>query len=90
VENEPTITPACFDRLLPEQYALRIVKHKNNAQNLQADSRASLPVTQETTDGEPLGASRVTLVGNVLPVPNPELAESASGTWSVTPTASTG
>ena len=32
-------------------------------------------VTQEDTDGEPLGASRVTLVGNVLPVPDAEVAE---------------
>jgi heme iron utilization protein len=40
-----------------------------------ADPRASLLVTQRDTDGEPLGASRVTLVGNVLPVPNTELAE---------------
>ena len=46
-----------------------------HTQNLQADARASLLVTQESIDGEPLGASRVTLVGNVLPVPNPELAE---------------
>jgi len=46
-----------------------------HTQNLQADARASLLVTQESTDGEPLGASRVTLVGNVLPVPKPELAE---------------
>jgi heme iron utilization protein len=46
-----------------------------HTQNLQADARASLLVTQEETDGEPLGASRVTLVGNVLPVPNTELAE---------------
>ena len=46
-----------------------------HTQNLQADARASLLVTQEDTDGEPLGASRVTLVGNVLPVPNTELAE---------------
>jgi hypothetical protein len=42
---------------------------------LQADTRASLLVTQEDTDGEQLGASRVTLVGNVLLVPNTELAE---------------
>jgi putative heme iron utilization protein len=42
---------------------------------LEADARASLLVTQEDSDGEPLGASRVTLVGNVLPVPNNELAE---------------
>src|ERR1700758_3661885 len=46
-----------------------------HTQNLQADARASLLVTQEDTHGEPLGASRVTLVGNVLPVPNTELAE---------------
>src|SRR4029077_10429057 len=46
-----------------------------HTQDLQADPRASLLVTQEDTEGEPLGASRVTLVGNVLPVPNTELAE---------------
>jgi len=46
-----------------------------HTQNLQADSHASLLVTQQETDGEPLGASRVTLVGNVLPVPNTELVE---------------
>ena len=46
-----------------------------HTQNLQADARASLLVTQEDTDGEPLGASRVTLVGNVLAVSNTELAE---------------
>src|SRR6059058_2036450 len=40
-----------------------------HTQNLQANPRASLLVTQEATDGEPLGASRITLVGNVLPVP---------------------
>lgn len=44
-----------------------------HTQNLQADARASLLVTQEDSDGEPLGASRVTLVGNVHPVPNTEL-----------------
>ena len=44
-------------------------------QNLQADARASLLVTQESTDGEPRGASRVTLVGNVIPVPSTELPE---------------
>src|SRR6516164_5687309 len=46
-----------------------------HTQNLQADSHASLLVTQQDTEGEPLGASRVTLLGNVLPVPEPELAE---------------
>src|SRR6059058_6633006 len=38
-------------------------------QNLQADPRASLLVTQADTSGDPLGASRVTLLGNILPVP---------------------
>jgi putative heme iron utilization protein len=46
-----------------------------HTQNLQADPRASLLVAQQETDGEPLGASRVTLVGNTLPVENTELAE---------------
>ena len=46
-----------------------------HTQNLQADPRASLLVTQEATDGEPLGASRITLVGNVLPAPDTEVAE---------------
>jgi heme iron utilization protein len=46
-----------------------------HTQNLQADPRASLLITQEAADGEPLGASRVTLVGNVLPTPEAEVAE---------------
>ena len=46
-----------------------------HTQNLQADARSSLLVTQEASDGEPLGASRVTLVGTVHPVPAAELAE---------------
>jgi heme iron utilization protein len=45
-----------------------------HTQNLQADPRASLLVTQPDADGDPLGASRVTLVGNVAPVPGPETA----------------
>ncbi len=46
-----------------------------HTQNLQADPRASLLVTQEDVGGDPLGSSRVTLVGNVLSLPNAELAE---------------
>src|SRR2546423_10516926 len=46
-----------------------------HTQNLQADPHASLLVTQQGTDGEPLGASRVTLLGNVLPVSKPELPQ---------------
>ena len=47
-----------------------------HTQNLQADPRSSLLVTQPDATGDPLGASRVTLVGKVLPVPEPEVAES--------------
>jgi heme iron utilization protein len=44
-----------------------------HTQNLQADPRASLLVAQQDAESEPLGASRVTLLGNVLPVQKPEL-----------------
>jgi putative heme iron utilization protein len=47
-----------------------------HTQNLQADSRASLLVTQPDVGGDPLGASRITLVGNVLAIPQPEVPES--------------
>jgi putative heme iron utilization protein len=46
-----------------------------HTQNLQADPRASLLVTPADSEGDPLGASRVTLVGNVLPLVEPELAD---------------
>ena len=46
-----------------------------HTQNLQADPRASLLVTQDDAEGDPLGASRVTLVGNVLRIPEQEVAE---------------
>jgi putative heme iron utilization protein len=46
-----------------------------HTQNVQTDPRASLLVTQPEASGDPLGASRVTLIGNVLPVPEPEVAE---------------
>jgi putative heme iron utilization protein len=46
-----------------------------HTQNLQADARASLLVTQDDSGGDSLGASRVTLVGNVLPLPESEVAE---------------
>ncbi len=46
-----------------------------HTQNLQADSRSSLLVTQPDASGDPLGASRVTLLGNVLPIPDPEVSE---------------
>src|SRR4029077_16592079 len=44
-------------------------------QNLQADARASLLVTQDDSGGDPLGAYRVTLVGKVRPLPESEVAE---------------
>jgi hypothetical protein len=46
-----------------------------HTQNLQADARASLLVTQPDASGDPLGASRVTLVGNVSTVPEAEIAD---------------
>ena len=46
-----------------------------HTQNVQADPRSSLLVNQPGATGDPLGASRVTLLGNVLPVPEPEVAE---------------
>jgi heme oxygenase (biliverdin-IX-beta and delta-forming) len=46
-----------------------------HTQNLQADPRASLLVTAPDAASDPLGAARATLVGSVLPVPGPEVAE---------------
>jgi putative heme iron utilization protein len=43
-----------------------------HTQNLNANPRASLLVTQDEAGADPLGASRVTLVGNVVPVPEME------------------
>ena len=40
-----------------------------HTQNLQADPRASLFVTEPDATGDPLGASRVTLIGNVSRIP---------------------
>jgi hypothetical protein len=46
-----------------------------HTQNLQADPHASLLVTQPDAVGDPLGASRVTLVGNIQLVPAAEVAK---------------
>jgi hypothetical protein len=46
-----------------------------HTQNLQADPRASLLVTQPDAGGDPLGASRVTLLGNVVPIRKGEIPE---------------
>src|ERR1700693_3580597 len=46
-----------------------------HTQNLQADPRASLLVTQPVPSGDPLGASRVTVMGNVMTIPKPEVPD---------------
>jgi heme oxygenase (biliverdin-IX-beta and delta-forming) len=45
-----------------------------HTQNLQADRRASLLVAQSVSGGDPLAAGRVTLMGEVVPVPSAEVA----------------
>src|SRR5271166_617308 len=45
-----------------------------HTQNLQADPRASLFVTEPDASGDPLGSSRVTLIGSAVRIPEPELA----------------
>jgi heme iron utilization protein len=45
-----------------------------HTQNLQADPRASLFVTEPDASGDPLGSSRVTLIGSVSRIPEPDLA----------------
>ncbi len=46
-----------------------------HTQNLKADGRASLFVSHAAEDGDPLGAARATLVGEVAPVTAEELVE---------------
>ena len=45
-----------------------------HTQNLKGDPRASLFVTQPAADGDPLGAARATLIGNILQVAEEERA----------------
>ena len=45
-----------------------------HTQNLQVDPRASLFVTEPGASGDPLGSSRVTLIGSVGRIPEPQLA----------------
>ena len=45
-----------------------------HTQNLQADLRASLFVTEPDATGDPLGSSRVTLIGSVIRIPEAEVA----------------
>jgi len=46
-----------------------------HTQNLQADPRASLFVSEPDASGDALGSSRVTLIGSALKIPGPELAD---------------
>jgi heme iron utilization protein len=46
-----------------------------HTQNLQTDPRASLLVTQTDVSGDPLGASRVTVMGNVRAIPGPQVVQ---------------
>jgi putative heme iron utilization protein len=46
-----------------------------HTQNLMADPRAGLLVTQPDVSGDPLGASRVTLLGNVSTIDKPDISE---------------
>ena len=45
-----------------------------HTQNLLADPRASLFVTEPGARGDPLGSSRVTLIGSVSRIPEPEVS----------------
>jgi putative heme iron utilization protein len=54
-----------------------------HTQNLKADPRASLFVSPSSSDGDPLGAARATLIGKAEPVPETELA-SAKATYIAT------
>jgi heme iron utilization protein len=49
-----------------------------HTQNLQQDPRASLLVTQQEAGGDPLGAARVTVVGNATVLAAPEITEARS------------
>jgi len=49
-----------------------------HTQNLHGDPRASLLVMQPDSSGDPLGASRVTVMGNVATIPGPEVVEARS------------
>jgi putative heme iron utilization protein len=49
-----------------------------HTQNLKADPRASLLVIQDDAGGDPLGASRVTIMGNVAPIAEAEVGAARS------------
>jgi putative heme iron utilization protein len=49
-----------------------------HTQNLQGNPRASLLVAQPEASGDPLGAARITLIGNVARIPEAEVASARS------------
>jgi putative heme iron utilization protein len=70
-----------FGSLMPfaiDSFGRPIVLISNMAmhtQNLKADSRCSLFLSQAGTDGDALGAARVTLIGTAEPVPENDVAD---------------
>lgn len=71
-----------LEKLVGQEIRCRIIKLDVTEedivvdQNLQGDARASLLVTQADVSGDPLGASRITLLGNVHKIPSNEVPES--------------
>lgn len=63
---------AADDRGRPIFFISTMAMH---TQNLQQDARASLLITQPDAEGDPLGAARVTLLGNTIEVPAAEVRE---------------
>ena len=59
----------------PEGRAIFLISNMAmHTQNLKADPRASLFVAQPAEGGDPLGAARATLIGQVKPVPERDIA----------------
>src|SRR5271155_1840345 len=59
----------------PEGRAIFLISNMAmHTQNLKADPRASLFVAQPAEGGDPLGAARATLIGEVKPVPERDIA----------------
>ena len=63
---------AADDRGRPIFFISSMAMH---TQNLQQDPRASLLITQPDAEGDPLGAARVTLLGDTAEVPAEEVRE---------------
>ncbi len=75
--NEVELSLKLYSKLLIDQNGRPIFLTSNMAmhtQNIQADQRASLFVGQGG-DGDPLGTTRATLIGDVLAVPEDDVGE---------------